>query len=167
MILACARLNLEHVGICTDIAALLRTFFLIGKVARGNGRSQYALRLAREVLHLVAFLWEASTEDTFWNDAGHLQLGIMHAGKRARRITGAFKRSLVLETMNLRGDGISKPQQLLQGINVADKRGSSCLGLRSRFGKVMRSSGVQPAKRRKLCDISTSHTVENFEVYNY
>ena len=79
----------------------------------------------RDVCLLVGQLWESSRHEAWWNDTNHLQIGVLTnpSSGRTRRISPAFKKSLITETRNNRMKGIRRTSQMSIGMGVLGKPG--------------------------------------------
>ena len=120
-----------------------------------------------------AFLWEASRCDGRWDEIGHIRLGVLAGPKgKVRRISGAFKRAVVLETRNAQGQGLRTVRQLLVGLAVAQKKGPAVrLGLRQRqaLKKAKRTTALEQGLVPQILGPNPSNgsKFELFEQYNY
>ena len=123
-----------------------------------------------DVVEHFAFLWEASASSPLWGEVGHLHLGVLRGlGGKARKLTGGYKRSLVVEARNATGQGIRTARQILVGLTVATRRTPSVrLGLRQRQALKRRSAATsQPAPSGGHAKPTTAYTCETFEQFSY
>ena len=78
----------------------------------------------RDVCLFLGQLWESSRHEAWWDDTNHLEIGVLKSSSgRARRISLAYKKSLITETRNHRMKGIRRCRQLLIGMNVCNRPG--------------------------------------------
>ena len=95
--------------------------------SRTFGRTEGTERrkaFVRDVCLLLGKLWESARHEAWWNGIGHLQLGVMTREKtgRARRISPAFKKSIITEVRSSRMKGLRNSRQLCIGIRAGSKR---------------------------------------------
>ena len=122
-------------------------------------------------------LWQSSRKDVRWTATGHLELGVLPGQTRARVIPAKYKHSLMTELRNAAGQGVRTPRQLLVGLHVANKKGSSLrLSLRQRQAllsrrKGKRTAGSQKGPKQARVDTQASpmsgYHFEYDEQYNY
>ena len=124
-----------------------------------------------DVATRFAALWRASVDDVRWEDVGPLALGVLRSRKgRARRISGSYKRHVMIESRNHRGEGISTPRQMLVGLSVGQAlKPAKRLGLQKRLqmqGKRPRA----PAAKSQPGAHAGGHVgalFETYEQFNY
>ena len=98
------------------------------RLSKHGGDSPLAIAnrkvFVRDVCFLVGQLWESSRHEAWWNDTNHLQIGVLMnpSSGKSRRISPAFKRSIITETRNNRTKSIRRSSQLLIGMGVAGKQ---------------------------------------------
>ena len=122
-------------------------------------------------------LWQSSRKDVRWTATGHLELGVLPGQTRARIIPAKYKHALMTELRNVAGQGVRTPRQLLVGLHVANKKGSSLrLSLRQRQAllsrrKGKRTAGSQKGPKQARVDTQASpmcgYGFEYDEQYNY
>ena len=114
-----SELNLQHNGPASSLCGhesgqvhLVRLMCNVGARVSAHAGSYHTIRAARkrflrDVCLLLGQLWESSRREAWWDDTNHLELGVLK-GKlgRARRISLAYKKSLITETRNHRMKGI-------------------------------------------------------------
>ena len=81
--------------------------------------------------------WQSSRKDKRWTAHGHLSLGVIKGAVRAKVIPAKYRHELMLEVRNAAGQGVRTPRQLLVGLHVANKRGTS-LRFNGFFGRLLR-----------------------------
>ena len=93
-----------------------------GRWARGDRRQRQLDTLAN-VAEAIGILWQATQSTEIWNEYGHIHLGLLQYNVRNHRVPGHFKRSLVYETRNLSGEGVTHPRQVLTGMRIGKRKG--------------------------------------------
>ena len=113
-----------------------------------------------DVCFLLGKLWESARHEAWWNDVGHITLGVIMRGKsaRSRRISPAFKKSIVTEVRNNRMKGIRSTKQLMIGMQVGNKRGPV-----SRLNLALRRS----ARKIKEKGQASGRSYDAMVSYNY
>ena len=130
-----------------------------GRWARGDRRDRQ-LRTVLKVSEAIGILWQATDGTEMWNEFGHFHLGLLDAAARQHRIPGQFKRSLVYETRNHAGQGVTHPRQVLVGIEVGKRKAPTVLLSGAQRKKLQRSAGSQSCRH-------IARRAETFEMWNY
>ena len=109
---------------------------------------------------LLGKLWESARHEAWWNDVGHITLGVItkEKSRRARRIPPAFKKSIMTEVRNNRMKGIRSTKQLMIGMQVGNKRGPV-----SRLNLALRRA----ARRVKEKGQASGRSYDAMVTYNY
>ena len=99
----------------------------------------------RNMVFGIGRLYFLSREDTSWQASSLAGLGIQMGVQKPLALSPGVKKELVEATHALRGRGVSKPGQVLLGLEVARKGGELKRGLGL-------SALVSPAKKAKTGD---------------
>ena len=127
------------------------------------------------ILDMVGVLYDSTRRDPFWDDVGHLYLGMVPGHKKT--VPRHYKRALMYETRNLTGRGIRHSGQLYVGMQVAKRKGPSRLlsaaqrkKLRLAAHSQHQGPGDAPRDDAAVGGPMARHIhrdVEHFEQYNY
>ena len=125
-----------------------------------------------DVFEHYAALWESTRGDQRWDQKTTIQLGIRRNWRgNTSRISGAYKREVMIETRNAVGSGVRTPRQLLIGIACAERTTpAKRLGFQQRM-LLKRRRGPDAATSQKrprgTADGKRGSDFELFEQYNY
>ena len=125
---------------------------------------------AADICQHFAALWESTRLDERWDKMTTIQLGVRRTNTgRARKISGAYKREVMIETRNAIGKGVRTPRQLLIGIAAAKRTTpAKRLGLKARLAfKRQRPKAAAKSQSRGVADGKRGSDFELFEQYNY
>ena len=130
-----------------------------GRWARGD-RKQRQLDTLANVAEAIGILWQATQNTEMWNEYGHIHLGLLQSSVRHHRVPGHFKRSLVYETRNHSGQGVTHPRQVLIGMRIGKRKAPTEL----------LSGGERKLRKTSACSQgakSMALRAEIFEMWNY
>lgn len=130
-----------------------------GRWARGDRRDRQQHTLLK-VAEAIGILWQATVNTQMWNEFGHIHLGLLACNLRQHRVPGHYKRSLVYETRNHSGQGVTHPRQVLIGMRIGKRKDPSVLLNASQRKRHKVSACSRGAK-------SMASRSETFEMWNY
>ena len=122
-----------------------------------------------DVLQHFAVLWDISGDKPEWCSTGALNLNIMrNKNGRVCQLSNAFKKDLMIEYQNLRGEGVNTCGQLLCGMQVAGKAGPATrIPLKGRIMKYHKKVKVKCLKAKRQSLDRVSRNAEMMQWYNY
>ena len=165
---------LDRIG--KELAGDLTLFELIEYLVRmqdSRCRAERMLRIhgtVHDILLQLGVLWECTRGEDFWDEKGHVYLGLLSAStRRSRRIPEHYKRAIVVETRNLSGRGVTKPQQVLLGMQVGtQEKPSKRLKLTGRRAhKGTHDAASSQAPRQRVASTSNASRFEEQESLEY
>jgi hypothetical protein len=139
--------------------------------------SEFVVDFINDICSSFGVLWEGSATDARWLERGYIDLGTLQGKRRARNVPSMFKRAIVNETMNLRGEGLATPAALISGMHVARKTGQN-LRLGGKLSKMAKgryyggrkkytTAGQEMRKASKLPHRNIGYRAERSECWNY
>ena len=167
-------------GPAEDVTAfLLRLFVCVQSGRASSPQRQVDVRSSFKqavigILDMVGVLYDSTRRAAFWDDVGHLCLGMVPGHKKT--VPRHYKRALMHETRNLTGRGIRHSGQLYVGMQMAKRKAPSRL-LSAAQRKKLRLAARRQHQRPGDAPIDDEAVggmarhiqsdTENFEQYNY